>query len=103
MRGFEGRRTSRLAGSPRSSSRAETLPESIWIQRSLSSSSLIKCRSSVEILRIPTENRISSPSDVLESWLVRIILRHYVGVGYFPIIVSHSFASLMLFLHLHTT
>jgi hypothetical protein len=27
--------------------------------------------------------------------------RHYLGVGDLPIIVSHSFASLMLFVHLH--
>jgi hypothetical protein len=29
--------------------------------------------------------------------------RHYIGVGDLPIIVSHSFTSLMLFVHLHTT
>jgi hypothetical protein len=28
--------------------------------------------------------------------------RHYLGVDDLPIIVSYSFASLMLFLHLHT-
>jgi hypothetical protein len=28
--------------------------------------------------------------------------RHYHGVGDLPIIVSHSFTSLMLFVHLHT-
>jgi hypothetical protein len=28
--------------------------------------------------------------------------RHYIGVGDLPIIVSHLFASLMLFVHLHT-
>jgi hypothetical protein len=38
---------------------------------------------------------------VLESRLVRIILRYYLGMGDLPIIVSHSFASLMLFVHLH--
>jgi hypothetical protein len=45
---------------------------------------------------------ISSPSGVLESRLVRIILQHYLRMGDLPIIVSHSFASLMLFVHLHT-
>jgi hypothetical protein len=29
-------------------------------------------------------------------------LRHYLGVGDLPIIVSHSFTSLMLFVHFHT-
>jgi hypothetical protein len=29
-------------------------------------------------------------------------LRHYLRVGDLPIIVSHSFASLMLFVHLQT-
>jgi hypothetical protein len=29
-------------------------------------------------------------------------LRHYLEVGDLPIIVSHSFAALMLFVHLHT-
>jgi hypothetical protein len=28
--------------------------------------------------------------------------RHYLGVGDLSIIESHSFASLMLFVHLHT-
>jgi hypothetical protein len=28
--------------------------------------------------------------------------RHYLGVGDLPITVSHSFASLLLFVHLHT-
>jgi hypothetical protein len=44
----------------------------------------------------------SSPSSVLEPRLVGIILRHYLRMGDLSIIVSHSFASLMLFVHLHT-
>jgi hypothetical protein len=63
---------------------------------------LVECRSSIGILRIPTENRLSSPSSVLESWLVGIILRYYLRVSDLPIIVSHSFVDLMLFVHLHT-
>jgi hypothetical protein len=53
----------------------ETLPESVRIRWSFLSSSSIECG---------------------------IILRHYLGVGDLPIIVSHSFAALMLFVHLHT-
>jgi hypothetical protein len=56
------------------------------------------CRNSVN----STENQLSNPSGVLESQLVRIILRHYLRVGDLPIIVSHSFAALMLFVDLHT-
>jgi hypothetical protein len=60
---------------------------------------LVECGSSARILQISIENQLSSPSGVLESWLVGIILRHYLGMGDLPIIVSHSFASLMLFVH----
>jgi hypothetical protein len=74
MRGSEGQRTSRLVGSPRSSFSGEALPESIQVRRSFLSSSSVKCGSSAEILRIPTENQLSSPSGVLESYLVSIIL-----------------------------
>jgi hypothetical protein len=102
MRGFEGWRTSRLVASPPSSSSEEGLPESIWVRRSFSSSSSVECGSSAKVLRILIENRLSSPSGVLESRLVRIILRHYLRVGDLAIIVSHSFAALMLFVHLHT-
>jgi hypothetical protein len=51
--GFEGRRTSQLVGSPRSSSSAEALLESIQVQRSFLS-------------------RLSSPSSVSRFWLVEI-------------------------------
>jgi hypothetical protein len=39
------------------------------------------------------ENRLLSPSSVLEVWLIRIILQHYLRVGDLPIIVSHSFVA----------
>jgi hypothetical protein len=48
------------------------------------------------------ENQLSSPSGVLESWLIRIILRHYLRVDDLAIIVSHSSDGLMLFVQLHT-
>jgi hypothetical protein len=80
----------------------EALPESFWVQQSFPSSSSVECGSSAGILQIPTEDRLLSPSGVLESQFVRIILRHYLGVGDLPIIVSHSFAAPMLFVHLHT-
>jgi hypothetical protein len=76
--------------------------KSVWVQRSFLSSSSVECGSSVGIQRILIENRLSSPSGVLESWLVGIILWHYLRVGDLPIIVSHSFMTLMLFVHLHT-
>jgi hypothetical protein len=57
---------------------------------------------SQRILRVLIEDRLLSPSGVLESRLVRIILRHYLGMGDLPIILSHSFASFLLFVHLHT-
>jgi hypothetical protein len=47
---------------------------------------LVKGGSSTGILQIMTENRLSSPSDVLESWLVRIILQDYLRMGDLPII-----------------
>jgi hypothetical protein len=99
-RGSEGRRTSQLIVSPHSSSSAKALPESVRVWRSFPSSNSVDCGSSVRILRILTENRLLSPSNVLESWLVRIILRHYFIVIHLPIIVSHSFTTLMLFVYL---
>jgi hypothetical protein len=78
------------------------LLESIRVRRSFLSSSSVKCGSFARILQIPIENRLSSPSGVLESWLVGINLRHYLRVGDLSITVSHSFAALMLFVHLHT-
>jgi hypothetical protein len=93
---------SRLVGSPWSSSSAEALAESIRVQWSFLSSSSVEYGSSIGILLILTKNQLSSPSEVLESWLVRIILRHYIGVGDLSIIVSHSFTALMLFVHLYT-
>jgi hypothetical protein len=80
----------------------EALPESVWVQRDFLSSSLVECGSSAKILRILIENRLSSPSSVLESWLVGIILIHDHRMGDLPIIVSHSFVALMLFVYLHT-
>jgi hypothetical protein len=80
----------------------EALPESIWVQWSFPSSSSVECGSSAGILRILTENQLSSPSGVLESRSVEIILQYYLRVGDLSIIVSHSFAALMLFVHLHT-
>jgi hypothetical protein len=100
--GSEGRRTSRLVRSHMSNSSMKALPESVWIRWSFPSSSSVDCGSSAGILWIPTENWLSSPSCVVESQLVRIILRHYLEVGDLPIIVSHSFTALMLFVHLHT-
>jgi hypothetical protein len=100
--GSEGRRTSRLVGTPWSSLGVEALLESIWDRWSFLSSSSIECRSSVGILQILTEDRLSSPSGVLDSRLVGIILWHYHRMGDLPIIVSRSFASLMFFVHLHT-
>jgi hypothetical protein len=79
----------------------EALPESVQVRWSFLSTSSVECGSSARILRILIENRLLSPSGVLESWLAGIILRHYLGVGDLPIIVSHSFTALMLFLHLH--
>jgi hypothetical protein len=70
--GSEGRRTSQLIGSPRSSSSAEALPESIWVRWSFLSSSSVECGSSAGILQTPIESRLSSPSGVLGSRLVRI-------------------------------
>jgi hypothetical protein len=86
-RGSEGRRTFWLVGSPPSSLSVKALPESIQVRWSFLSSSSFKCGRSTGILQILAENRILSPSDVLVFWLV---------------IVSHSFAALMLFVHLHT-
>jgi hypothetical protein len=94
--------TTRLVGSPRSSSSVEALPESIRVGRSFLSSSSVECGSSTRILRIPTENQLMSPSGVLQSRLVRIILRHYLEVGDLSIIVRYSFTALMLFVYLHT-
>jgi hypothetical protein len=70
--GSEGWRTSRLVGSPRSSSSAKALPESVQIRWSFSSSSSVECGSSTGILWIPTESWLSSPSGVSGSQLVGI-------------------------------
>jgi hypothetical protein len=64
--------TSRLVGSPRSSSSMEALPESIQVRQSFLSSSSVECGSSTGILLIPTESQFSSPSGVLRFWLVGI-------------------------------
>jgi hypothetical protein len=77
----------------------EALPESVRVQWSFLSSSSVECGSSGRIL---LENRLLSPSGVLEPRLVGIILRHYLRVGDLPIIISHSFTALMLFVRLHT-
>jgi hypothetical protein len=99
--GSEGRRTSWPVRSPRSSSSAEALPESVRIQRSFSSSSSVEWRSSAGIPWIPTESRLLIP---LVYWNLSLpgYPRHYLRVGDLPIIVSHLFASLMLFVHLQT-
>jgi hypothetical protein len=68
--GSEGQRTSRLGGTPLSSSSVEALPESVLDRRSFPSSSSIECGSSVGILWISTENWLSSPSGALESQIV---------------------------------
>jgi hypothetical protein len=70
--GFEGRRTSRLVGSPRSSLSVEALSGSIRVWRSFLSSSSVEYWSSAGILRILTERRLSSPSGVSGFWLVGI-------------------------------
>jgi hypothetical protein len=59
--------TSWLVESPPSSSSVEALPKSIRDRWSFPSSSSIECGSSVRILRILIENRLLSPSGVLES------------------------------------
>jgi hypothetical protein len=79
----------------------EALPESVRVQWDFLSSSSVECGSSAKILRILIENRLSSPSSVLESRLVGIILIHDLRMGDLPIIVSHSFVALMLFVYLH--
>jgi hypothetical protein len=76
----------------------EDLPESVQVRRNFLSSSLVVCGSSARILRIPIGNRLLSLSGVLESWLVGIILRHYLRVGDLPIIVSHSFVALCIYI-----
>jgi hypothetical protein len=80
----------------------EALLEFIQVRRSFLSSNSVECVSFAGILGIPIENQLLSPSGALESWLIGIILRHYLGVGDLPIIVSHSFTALILFVHLHT-
>jgi hypothetical protein len=80
--------TSQLVRSPRSSSSAEALSESVQDQRSFLSLGLVECRSSAGILRI----LIESIHESLSCWII---------VGDLPIIVSLSFTSLMLFVHLH--
>jgi hypothetical protein len=50
----------------------EALPEFIWIRRSFLSSSLVDYGSSAGILWIPIESRLSSPSSISGSWLIRI-------------------------------
>jgi hypothetical protein len=72
-RGSEGRRTSRLVGSPQSNSNVEALPESIQVRWSFLSSSSVEYRSSVSILQILTESWLSSPSGVSGSRLIRIL------------------------------
>jgi hypothetical protein len=98
----EGRRTSRHVRSPPTSSSVEAVQESVRVRQSFPSSSSVECGSFVRILWILTENWLSNPSGVLESRLVGIILWHYLRVGDSPIIVRHSFAALMLFVHLQT-
>jgi hypothetical protein len=90
-RGLEGRTTSQLVGSPRSSS-------------------------SAEVFQALVQSSVEAPPEFCEFWQrgdSRVPLvhqdsglsgypRHYLRVGELPIIVSHSFTSLMLFVHLHT-
>jgi hypothetical protein len=56
------------------SSSAEALSESVQVRWSFLSSSSVECGSSTEILWIPTESRLSSPSCVSGFWLVGIPL-----------------------------
>jgi hypothetical protein len=70
--GSKGQKTSRLIGSPRSSSSVEALPESVQDRRSFLSSSSVECGSSAGILWIPTESWHSSPSSVTGFRLVVI-------------------------------
>jgi hypothetical protein len=100
--GSKGRRSFWLVRSPLSSSSVKALPESVQVRWCFSSSSLVEWRSSTRILQFLIANRLLSPSGVLESQLVKIIRWHYLRVGDLPIIVSHSFAALILFVHLHT-
>jgi hypothetical protein len=72
MRGFEGRRTSQLVRSPRSSRSMEALPELVLVRRSFLSSGSVECGSSTGILQIPTESRFSSHSSVSRFRLVGI-------------------------------
>jgi hypothetical protein len=64
--------TSQLVGSPRSCLSVEALPESIRVRQSFPSSRLVECGSSVGMLQILTESRLSSFSGVSGFWLVRI-------------------------------
>jgi hypothetical protein len=98
----KGWTTSQLVDSPLSSSSVEALAECIRVRQSFLRSSSVECGSSAGILRILIENWFSSPSGVLESCLVGIIPWHYLRVDDLLIIVSHSCAALMLFVHLHT-
>jgi hypothetical protein len=70
--GSEGRRTSRLIGSPQSSSSVRALSESVWVRWSFPNSRSIECGSSTGILWILTESQFLSPSGVLGFWLVGI-------------------------------
>jgi hypothetical protein len=71
-RGSEGRRTSRLVESPRSSLSAEALPESVRVRWSFLSSGSVECGCSAKILCISTESRPLSSSSVSRFQLVRI-------------------------------
>jgi hypothetical protein len=69
---FWGPEDSQLVGSPKSSSSMVALPKSIWVWSSYLSSSSVECGSSAGILWIPIDSRLSSPSGVSVSQLVRI-------------------------------
>jgi hypothetical protein len=62
-----------------------------------SSSSSPECGSSMNSDR----ELILESLRVVESWLAGGALQHYLGLGDLPIIVSHSFTSLMLLAYLH--
>jgi hypothetical protein len=93
--------TSRLFGSPRCSPSVEALSEFIWVRRSFLSSSSVESGTLSEFYEFRQRADSRVPLVYRDSGLTGY-LRHYLGVGDLPIIVSHSFASLMLFVHLHT-
>jgi hypothetical protein len=79
----------------------KALLEFVWVRRSFLSSSSVECRSSARILRISIETNSQVPL-VYQDFGLLGYLQHYLEVCDLLIIVSHSFTSLMVFVHLCT-